>query len=61
MTENHRYKSDMIGLSFIEKIQFILNLLEQGAIEELEAYQLITMEEPKAVDKPEQIGTIEFF
>lgn len=38
MAEINRYLQEAESLEFIEKIQLVLNLLEQGEIEENEAY-----------------------
>ena len=65
MAEINRYLQEAESLEFIEKIQLVLNLLEQGEIEENEAYQIITAEgepPPKATTE-EQPGEcfIEFW
>ncbi|TCT13721.1 hypothetical protein EDC51_1117 [Bibersteinia trehalosi] len=49
--------------SFTEKVNFVLALLDDGEIDEPEAYKILTAEgEPKPPEKPEsQQGTIDFF
>lgn len=42
MAEIDRYLEEAESLEFIDKINYVLNLLEQGEIEETEAYQIIT-------------------
>lgn len=41
MTEIDRYLEEAEGLEFTDKMNYVLNLLEQGEIEEIEAYQII--------------------
>lgn len=63
MSDLTPYLEQIQPLTFTEKIGFIFALLEQGEIEEIEAYQLLTAQgEPKPPEPPpDQIGTIEFF
>ncbi|WP_456069849.1 hypothetical protein [Haemophilus paraphrohaemolyticus] len=65
MAEIDRYLTEAESLEFIDKMNYVLNLLEQGEIEENEAYQIITAEgepPPKATTE-EQAGEcfIEFW
>lgn len=66
MAEINRFLAEVKSLDFIEKIQLVLNLLEQGEIEENEAYQIITAEgepPPKATTEEKETGEclIEFW
>lgn len=42
MAEIDRYLEEAESLEFIDKMNYVLNLLEQGEIGENEAYQIIT-------------------
>lgn len=42
MAEIDRYLTEAESLEFIDKMNYVLSLLEQGEIEETEAYQIIT-------------------
>ncbi|WP_288233921.1 hypothetical protein [uncultured Haemophilus sp.] len=57
MAEIDCYLTEAESLEFIDKMNYVLNLLEQGEIEENEAYQIITAEgepPPKATTEEEK-------
>lgn len=57
------YQTQARSLSFQEKLQYLLGLIEEQEITEIEAYRILTADgEPKLPEEPERsYATIDYF